>query len=76
MWGGYCTGGEKKPPSFSMNTRKQEKQTIYHMDNQLSELNEEERCRKRQLLVRPLVEALFAWLKKSGMKKWSQKEGK
>ena len=32
---------------------------IYHMDNQLSELSEEERYRKRQLLVRPLVEALL-----------------
>ena len=33
---------------------------IYHMDNQLAELSAEERYRKRQLLVRPLVEALFS----------------
>ena len=33
---------------------------IYHMDNQLAELSAEERYRKRQLLVRSLVEALFS----------------
>lgn len=37
---------------------------IKHMDNQLAELSAEERYRKRQLLVRPLVEDLFSWLKK------------
>lgn len=47
---------------------------IYHMDNHLAELSAEERYRKRQLLVRPLVEALFSWLKKYRMKKWFQKE--
>ena len=37
---------------------------IYHMDNQLAEFSAEERYRKHQLLVGPLVEALFSWLKK------------
>ena len=46
------------------------------MDNQLSELSEEERYRKRQLLVRPLVEALFAWLKKVRDEKMVPEGGK
>lgn len=37
---------------------------IYHMYNQLAELSAEEKYRKRQLLVKLLVEALFSWLKK------------
>ena len=49
---------------------------IYHMDNQLSELSEEERYRKRQLLVRPLVESLFAWLKKVRDEKMVPEGGK
>lgn len=36
---------------------------IYHIDNQLVDLSPEERLRKRQLLVKPLVEAFFAWIK-------------
>ena len=46
------------------------------MDNQLSELSEEERYRKKQLLVRPLVEALFAWLKKVRDEKMVPEGGK
>ena len=49
---------------------------IYHMDNQLAELSAEERYRKRQLLVRPLVEALFSWLKKVRDKKMVPEGGK
>ena len=36
---------------------------IYHIDNQFADLLPEERLKKRQLLVRPLVEAFFAWVK-------------
>jgi hypothetical protein len=36
---------------------------IYHVDNQLADLSPEERLTKRQLLVKPLVEAFFAWIK-------------
>ena len=36
---------------------------IYHLDNELSELPPEERQRKRQLMIKPLVEAYFVWLK-------------
>ncbi|WP_341429826.1 IS66 family transposase [Clostridium amylolyticum] len=36
---------------------------IYRTDNFLEELNPEERLEKRQLLVKPLVEAFFAWVK-------------
>lgn len=36
---------------------------IYHMDNSLSGLKPEERLRQRQLYVKPLVEAFFAWIK-------------
>ena len=34
---------------------------IYHKDNSLSELSPEERLKHRQLHVKPLVEAFFAW---------------
>lgn len=37
---------------------------IYHLDNQLSELSAEDRRYKRQLVIKPLVEDLFAWMKK------------
>lgn len=36
---------------------------IYHIDNQLADLEPEERLTKRQLLVKPLVETFFAWVK-------------
>lgn len=36
---------------------------IYRTDNFLEALNPEERLEKRQLLVKPLVEAFFAWVK-------------
>ena len=37
---------------------------IYHLDNELTELEPEERLLKRKLTIEPLVEAYFAWLKK------------
>lgn len=49
---------------------------IYHVDSQLAQCSEEERYRKRQLLVRPLVEALFAWLKKVRDEKMVPEGGK
>lgn len=36
---------------------------IYHIDNQFADLSKEERLKKRKLLVKPLVEAFFAWVK-------------
>ena len=36
---------------------------IYQADNGLSDLSAEERVKKRQTLVKPLVEDFFAWLK-------------
>jgi transposase len=36
---------------------------IYDQDNKLSKLTPEERLQKRQVLVKPLVEDYFAWLK-------------
>jgi transposase len=36
---------------------------IYHIDNQFADLSHEESLEKRQLLVKPLVEAFFAWVK-------------
>lgn len=36
---------------------------IYKIDNQLSELSQEESVKQRCLVVKPLVEAFFAWLK-------------
>ena len=38
-------------------------QAIYREENQLSELSPEERLRYRQISVKPLVEAYFAWIK-------------
>ena len=34
---------------------------IYHMDNKLRELSEDEIKRERDLTIRPMVEAFFAW---------------
>ncbi len=36
---------------------------IYHLDNELSDLSPEQRKQERQLTVKPLVEAFFAWAK-------------
>lgn len=36
---------------------------IYRTDNLLSDMTPEERLKKRQLLVKPLVEDFFAWIK-------------
>ena len=36
---------------------------IYHLDNPLSDLEPEDRKKQRQMTVRPLVEAFFAWAK-------------
>ncbi|MFR0988685.1 MAG: IS66 family transposase [Anaerobutyricum hallii] len=38
-------------------------QMIYHVDNALKELKPEERKKRRQSSVKPLVEAYFAWVK-------------
>ena len=35
----------------------------YHMDNQLADLKPEERRKQRQINLKPLVEAFFAWAK-------------
>ncbi|MBB2181546.1 IS66 family transposase [Lachnospiraceae bacterium MD1] len=36
---------------------------IYHVDNSLSDLKQDEKLRERQLHVKPLVEAFFTWVK-------------
>ena len=36
---------------------------IYHLDNQLSDLEPDDRKKQRQMTVKPLVEAFFAWVK-------------
>lgn len=41
---------------------------IYHIDNGLAELSPEERLERRKLLVSPLVEAFFAWVKENECK--------
>ena len=38
---------------------------IYHLDNQLSDLEPDDRKKQRQITVKPLVEAFFAWVKES-----------
>ena len=42
--------------------------TIYHADNRLKELTPEERLEKREMLVKPLVEAFFKWCKEGNDK--------
>lgn len=37
---------------------------IYHLDNPLSDLPAEERRSRRQLVINPLVEDFFVWMKK------------
>ena len=37
---------------------------IYRIENSLSELSSEERLCQRQLTIKPMVEAFFAWIKK------------
>lgn len=39
-------------------------QAIYHEEGKLNELSSEERLMQRQLVIKPLVDALFAYLKK------------
>ena len=36
---------------------------IYHLDNQLAALEPDNRKKQRQMTVKPLVEAFFAWAK-------------
>jgi len=36
---------------------------IYHLDNQLAALEPDDRKKQRQMTVKPLVEAFFAWVK-------------
>ena len=40
-------------------------QTIYREEEKLKELSPEERLQRRQLVVKPLVDALFVYLKKT-----------
>ena len=39
---------------------------IYHLDNPLSDLEADDRKKQRQMTVKPLVEAFFAWVKEVG----------
>ena len=39
---------------------------IYHLDNQLANLELDDRKKQRQMTVKPLVEAFFAWVKEMG----------
>ena len=36
---------------------------IYHLDNQLSDLELDDRKKQRQITIKPLVEVFFAWIK-------------
>ena len=36
---------------------------IYHLDNQLAGLKPDDRRKQRQINLKPLVEAFFAWVK-------------
>ncbi|MSR91998.1 transposase [Clostridiaceae bacterium WCA-383-APC-5B] len=38
---------------------------IYNIEGSLSELPPEERQRQRELTIKPMVEAFFAWVKKN-----------
>ena len=38
-------------------------EAIYHLDNQLADLKPDDRRKQRQINLKPLVEAFFAWAK-------------
>ncbi len=40
-------------------------QAIYHEDNRLSDMTSDERLKHRQVTVKPLVDAYFAWVKQN-----------
>ena len=46
---------------------------IYHQDNQLSDLEPDDRKKQRQMTVKPLVEPFFAWAKKFNLQVSSQR---
>ena len=55
----FFKGGQKKIFEKAL----EQIQMIYHVDNTLKELKPEERKKRRQSSVKPLVEAYFAWVK-------------
>jgi transposase len=55
-------GKEKAKDTLAADALKQIA-AIYKIDNELLELNSEERLHRRKLLVLPMVDAFFAWIK-------------
>ena len=55
-------GSGKRKPKFTLASYGLSRiSQIYHMDNQLRELSDDEIKRERNLTIRPMVEAFFAW---------------
>lgn len=58
-----CGDSDKKKPKFMLASEGVGRiQTIIHEDNALKVLPSKERLKKRQTLIKPLVEAFFAWV--------------
>ena len=59
-----ASGSDKKKPKYTLASYGLSQiSQIYHMDNQLRALSEDEIKRERSLTIRPMVEAFFAWAK-------------
>ena len=61
-----CKAMGTKNPALKTSTAYQALELIggiYHADEKLKDLDREERYRQRQLTVKPLVEAFFAWVR-------------
>lgn len=58
-------GSEKKKEKYKLAAYAVKQiSNIYHLDNQLSDMQPKERKKERELTIKPIVEAFFAWAKK------------
>ncbi|MBM7615002.1 hypothetical protein JOC73_001564 [Alkaliphilus hydrothermalis] len=57
------TQGEEKAKDTLAYEALKQIAAIYKLDNELSKCNMEDRVRQRKLIVKPQVEAFFAWVK-------------
>ena len=57
-----ASGSDRKKPKYTLASYAVGQiANIYHLDNQLTNVSPEERKKERDLTIRPITEALFAW---------------
>ncbi len=57
-----ASGSERKKPKYTLASYAVSQiANIYHLDSQLKDVSSEERRKERNLTIRPIAEALFAW---------------